>query len=47
MIDLPSLPVDAAWTVGLVLAESLALYVGYGAVTSVVEPRITDAIRNR
>lgn len=37
-------PVEAAATVGLVLAESFLLYLGYGAVTAAVAPVVVDRI---
>jgi hypothetical protein len=45
MIGLESLPVDALQTVGLVLFEAMVLYVGYGALTSVLGPHVTGAIQ--
>ena len=45
MIGLESLPIDASITVGLVLLEALALYVGYGALTAVLGPHVTGAIK--
>jgi hypothetical protein len=46
MIDVASLPstAQAAVQVGAVLSEAIALYVGYGAVTSVLSPRVRRAI---
>ena len=47
MIGLSSLPLEALETVGLVLVEAMILYVGYGALTSALEPRLSEALRNR
>ncbi|MEF8775528.1 MAG: hypothetical protein V5A43_03370 [Haloarculaceae archaeon] len=47
MIGASSLPVEALRTVGLVLVEAMILYVGYGVLTSALEPRLTEALRNR
>jgi hypothetical protein len=47
MFEVSSLPVEALRTVGLVLVEAMVLYVGYGALTSALEPRLTEALRNR
>ncbi|MFC4360523.1 hypothetical protein ACFO0N_21460 [Halobium salinum] len=35
---------EAIATIGLVLAEAIALYVGYGALSSVVGETILDAV---
>jgi hypothetical protein len=36
---------DAAVTVGIVLGEAMALYVGYGALARLVWPPVVDALR--
>ncbi|SEW31423.1 DUF7512 family protein [Natrinema salifodinae] len=36
---------QAAMTVGLVLAEAIALYVGYGAMTRLAGPTARNALR--
>ena len=46
MIEASSLPLEAVRTVGLVLVEAIVLYVGYGALSSAVEPRLMEALRN-
>ena len=38
-------PTGAAVLIGVVLVEALLLYVGYGALESLLGPAITDAIR--
>jgi hypothetical protein len=45
MIGPESLPIDSLVTVGLVLVEALILYVAYGALTAVLGPHVTGAIR--
>ena len=40
----PTVPVDALTTVGLVLAEALALYVLYGALSGAFAPKLLAAI---
>jgi hypothetical protein len=47
MIGVPSLSIQTLTTVGTVLAEAIVLYVGYGALTSLVEPRLTAIIENQ
>jgi hypothetical protein len=47
MIGIDSIPVEALVPVALILGEALALYVGYGALTSVLGPHVTRAIQNR
>lgn len=47
MMAQAALPVEALETVGLVFGEALALYVGYGAVTAALEPRLTTALTER
>ncbi|MHB9285905.1 hypothetical protein ACKVMT_02560 [Halobacteriales archaeon Cl-PHB] len=39
-----SVPLESLQTVGLVLVEAIVLYVGYGALTSVLEPHIKKAL---
>ena len=44
MIGLPSLTVETMSTVGLVLLEAIVLYVGYGVLTSILEPHLAAAL---
>jgi hypothetical protein len=40
-------PFHGAAVVGIVLAEALVLYVGYGGLTRIAGPELEDAIRDR
>lgn len=40
-------PLQGAMTVGIVLAEALLLYVGYGGLVRVAGPELEAAIRER
>ena len=44
-IETASGPAGAGLLIGIVLAEAIILYIGYGALERVLGPTITDALR--